>query len=483
MINAGQDILGIDVQEGLLRAVCLSPRRRRGRAPALSLALPEGADPAVIGSLLRQALDAEQLTPSLAVLAVGPERGYVRALRPDEPEPAGQDDRHVRDRWITPSGQAVLGVALAEEVRRQAQIADHAGLRAVAVDLRISAMLESLGLLDDEPGCRAGVVVDERQIELGLIDEGAILAGQSRPLPPAEPEAVAPEDDRPDPAADSIVQMLRLARLAAGGREIRQVRLCWASASPQGLSWLAEHVEAEVVAVSPGEHMELSLGAAGEESVSDPAEYAVASGLALAGLDAVAAHESNDRSGPRGFNFLQARRRTGPSFHLTWKHAVVALLLGAMILGGLVSGYVLHRYRTRDRLEQMHEKYAPLLASRNEFQRRWSLVRSWLPQKEQGLRPGYRQILDQITSLFPSTEIAVVNQLEISYDPQTGMQVGSLRGRAGDNAPVYEFAKRLNDSKLFENAKVGAIVDIAEGEASYKKRFSVTFNVRRPEGV
>ncbi|KPK80627.1 MAG: hypothetical protein AMJ81_11680 [Phycisphaerae bacterium SM23_33] len=258
-----------------------------------SQAVPAGAESAAVAAVLRKLLDDGGFTATAAVLGLPRGRGFLRCQAAGQEEMAAfSPTDYVVDSWRTDDGREVLGVASRADVTRLVEIAHQASLQPVAVELPGLGCVTALGMLGESAaqGAMLGVVLGESDATAALVDGQVLLAVQTRL------RQHAAGLDRWDSALTSVEQMFRLLAMAHPGVTTAQARVMVNSPDRQAAKNLADRLGVPVQLVRPGADRNLSFE--GRE-LAEPAEYAAAIGLALEGLEEIAAAVARGRRARR----------------------------------------------------------------------------------------------------------------------------------------------------------------------------------------
>jgi len=205
----------------------------------------------------------------------------------------------------------------------------------------------------------------------------------------------------------------------------------------------------------------------------DILDFVAAIGAALDGL-AVS---------PTWFDFLHPRGRHSDKKRIPfWRPFAVAGALSIFLVGTLWLALVKQRMDELSGIErqisQMEPQRDQMLALRNN----WNLFSTYLPESKGGKRIEYLRILYEINELMPSTSDAYITNLTVgkestglmgAYDIQITMKVC----RKVDVGT--EFIERLNNSKMFQEAKQAGTRTHDETDPLYPISFSVTCNLRK----
>ena len=137
-----------------------------------------------------------------------------------------------------------------------------------------------------------------------------------------------------------------------------------------------------------------------------------------------------------------------------------------------------------DRLEELRVQQtetAPGLARVRQARKNWELFRPYLAHAAEGARQSYLRILHEITRLFPDRDDAYVTELVIATNTQgrsaTDRDI-SITGNVRQGEVVTAFIERLNNSRMFQEAKQGALTQVPD-DTYYPFSFSVKCNLRR----
>jgi len=205
----------------------------------------------------------------------------------------------------------------------------------------------------------------------------------------------------------------------------------------------------------------------------DILDFVAAIGAALDGL-AVS---------PTWFDFLHPRGRHSDKKHIPfWRPFAVAGVLAVFLVGTLWLALVKQRMDELGRIERQISQMEPERDRMLALHDNWNLFSTYLPESKGGKRLEYLRILYEINQLMPSTNDAYITNLTIgkegtgltgAYDIQITMKV-SRKVDVGT-----EFIERLNNSKMFQEAKQAGTRTHDETDSLYPISFSVTCNLRQ----
>jgi len=468
-----REVLGVDLAHDRLHVVQL--RQDSPRPVATHWAtreVPPGAEPAEIASVLRRALAEGGFTATAAVFGLPAGRGFIQCRAGDVEDLRGFSEfDYVTDSWPTGDGRAVWGIAARSDVTRVLEIAAGASLTPVAVDLRAAGLLTAMGLLgpDSRDETVLGIVLGEATITIALVERLGVLSVQDRPRDPAATGAL----DHWEQTMGAVEKMWRLARMDHPDLTPTQARVLAGEEDASIAETLQLRLGVHVAVIGPGQG---PVAAAGSQPL--PATECVAAvGLALEGLETDDRPPARRPAQQRWFNFLRPTVAQAPARSFSWKRVALAaaIVLAILLVGGI--SYTMYRGRQLRQRQAQYDRVAPEVNRQKQLRRQWRTLRQWVAPAREGSRSAYRELLDEITRLYPTTKTAHIHSLSIGPDETGAGTVVRLDGQAQNTEMLYAFLSRLNDSPMFERAGLGAVTDTA-GDAAFPKRFSITFHLK-----
>ena len=369
----------------------------------------------------------------------------------------------------------LVGAAGRAAVQFCRNLTEACGLKVQLLQLRSLAAIN--GLLphwcDSDVRNIAVLSLEPQRGDLAVFDANGLVSLQAISASSAELSSDGPAVDD---LVDQLHQCFNSMRLS--GLDSSPGRLFIAAVSP-----LAGVLD-DLAAVLPGRlGMEVSVCSdwSGQKVLSysdvadgvDITDYAPALGAAFDGLS----------FGPCQFDFLHPRCNNGQKkVKISWRPLL--LILGVTLSLGLVAFFHMVQQQRRQ-INMLRNNIAQLQPQRQKMlqdRQSWSLFGSFLPVEQAGRRHCYLEILHEITRLFPETSDAHVTVLTISavgkaasstdYDIEI---IGNVR--AGD--VVTEFITRLNDSDMFQEAKLARSLTQDPADTLYPYSFSVMCNLHR----
>lgn len=460
-------ILGVDICRGSLRAAELQ-RDSEGYVLRRCCQVPlcNATDAAAAAGVLRELLSQNDFTAKRAVFSLGGESCFLRYG--DETLLDEVEEDSVCDSWKCSNGSYVVAMARKNASHRIGVIAARAGLSLEGIDMRSMACMQAAGML----GIYAGKVtlaftVDDNFVTMGVFEGQAVRLLQSR-----EPNSYSHDD-----ILKTIGQMYRLVRLANADIRPTRVRILWDGCDKNEVASLKELFELDDVELVAHQWRP----ADGQSDLFDlGGRYIAAVGLAMEPLAAPGPKHQPELPRPFDFSLKPARRKK--IFRLTRKRIITACgVILLLILAALIIEVATRQIKL-SRLRSQYEELEPVISRYQERSKLWQSVRPWVAADKQGRRPAYRPVLDAVSDLLPTTDQAYIMRMEMKIDPETQAQTVRLEGRSSGTEVLYEFVSRLNESQLFDKAKLGTVTNIPDSTSVYGKKWSVTFSIL-PEGV
>jgi hypothetical protein len=507
-------MLGIDIASQSIRIVNL--RRRGGHFQMqepleLPLETESFSDPIALGKDLRAALEGRGWQSQKAVLTLPRRLCFVRRFATDALQTAtgSQEgtlarstmdsllhmtrdsllvsaDQLVFDLW---SGAAVwkgkgeegfkermvlLGAAQKNSVEFYQEMAEAAGLKSPALELRSLAAIN--GLLfhwhEAQEDHIAVVYVDHLFADVAFLDSEGLVTLQSLGISEGGNGGGLGNHD--------LVQQLQQAFNAIKLTDPNYIpKRLFLALSDDTAGWevsslaekLARRLKIEVTVCSVCDHplLQMKKSEGGFLPRNIPALGAALDGLAVS---------------PTWFDFFHPRGvSTEKKRHVSWKPFVFLLVIIFILLMGFWGSLVQQKLHHLNEIQKQIKSKEPELNRICDSRDSWNLFRTYIPAGQSGNRLEIFNSFYEISNLCPDPNDAYVNELAITG--KDGMYTVKISGNVREDKIVTNFIATLNNSKMFREAKQeGPIMTLTAPENPfYPLSFSITCQITKSQAA